>query len=746
MPPIWPSVSSIGSTMCPAAFAERHATPSVSSCASHAFAEASIARSGGHVNPRGMLLARFTGFAEAVTPANTTTRIGVSRGMARTLAEYARAMDLEILEALALSEDRSAALAQLLPGSEDHDYFHCLHAQQRGDLDGADRILATWPDRHGDNAGYRRLTLRQLMHRVMREPERAADELRDRLGVSHWHEAEVAALDQSRPTRLAPGVFDDAALRARGVETAPDLAQVTDEGLYELLAADLDATRRHVLLDRIHHTPSPQLVSLVAADLDTRGHQFGGSRIHAELTLDQLNELARKRPELATHRGWIEAVIRRMRPPASIDLVLDRDAREAYLGELWAFVAKLPPASNSLKAHVLWHLLDAQRRRDAGPDPELFAAFLQLPRIAPYAPQREVRSDQVAIPGATYSVVTGLWVAGDEEELVRDLLQRRIEDAPRYAAWLDRAWLEAVVAETRQLTGPGDADAAPRVLGPARAAELRERVELAWCLHDPTRFAADEPVVLDIDVKHVPELTVNVFRVDPLAYFHIHKKEVGVVLDLDGLAASHVVVLRFSEPPVRRVRRRLELPMCARAGTYGIDLIGIGSACRAVIHMGRLRYATRIGAAGHVVEALDEVGRTLAGARAWVGEREYVADDRGSFVVPFSTVQSTLPMLMIHGDLAQVAELALVAERYDLELQLALDRQQLSSGRTARAIARERLRCGGAPASLALIEQPSWDIAVIDRAGVPTTKSQPLVLDDRDAAVLELLFGVVVVW
>src|SRR3569833_3282944 len=203
MPPIWPSVSSIGSTMCPAAFAERHATPSVASCASHASAEASIARSGGHVNPRGMLLARFTGFAEAVTPANTTTRIGVSRGMARTLAEYARAMDLEFLDVLALSEDRSAALAQLLPGSEDHDYFHCLHAQQRGDLDGADRILATWPDRHGDSAGYRRLTQRQLLYRVMREPERAADDLRERRGGARGRGAGGAARGRARPARRA---------------------------------------------------------------------------------------------------------------------------------------------------------------------------------------------------------------------------------------------------------------------------------------------------------------------------------------------------------------------------------------------------------------------------------------------------------------------------------------------------------------------------------------------------------------
>lgn len=46
-------------------------------------------------------------------------------------------MDLELLEALALSGDRSAALAQLLPGSEDHDYYRALHAQQRGALDEA---------------------------------------------------------------------------------------------------------------------------------------------------------------------------------------------------------------------------------------------------------------------------------------------------------------------------------------------------------------------------------------------------------------------------------------------------------------------------------------------------------------------------------------------------------------------------------------------------------------------------------
>ncbi len=651
-------------------------------------------------------------------------------------------MDLEILEALALSEDRGAALAQLLPGSEDHDYHACLRAQHRGDLDEAERLLASWPDRHGQGAMYRRLQLRQLLYRVVREPALAADELRDRLGVSHHHQAEVAAVDATRPTRLAAGAFDGAALLARGVDYASDLSQVTDEGLYELLARELDAPRRHALLERLQHTPAEQLAVLVARDLETRGNAFGQMRIHGELTRAQLEQVAELRPELATQRGWIDAMIRRMRPPASVDLALDRDAREAYLVELWQFVSGLPPVVNSLRAHVLWHLLDAQRRRDAAVDRVRFTSYLELPRHAPYAVHRGgVRPEELAQAGVDFSAVTGLWVAGNDEELVRDLLHRDLAHAEGYARWLERTWLDAVIAEAHLLAGTGDAERATRVLGPARAAAVRERVELAWCLHDRTRFGANERVVLEVDVKHVPELTVNVFRIDPVTYFANERKEIGAELDLDGLAASHALVLRFDEPPVRRVRRRIELPMCDRPGTYVVDLIGNGIASRAVIHKGRLRFAARAGAAGHVVQVLDEAGRPLPGARAWIAEREYVTDDYGTFIVPFSTAPSAQPMLLMHGDLAQVAQLATSPEQYRLELRLALDRQQLTAGRTARALARVRLLCHDEPVSLGLVDQATWDVTVTDRRGVATTKSQPLALVDHDAAVLELPLG-----
>ena len=112
-----------------------------------------------------------------------------------------------------------------------------------------------------------------------------------------------------------------------------------------------------------------------------------------------------------------------------------------------------------------------------------------------------------------------------------------------------------------------------------------------------------------------------------------HRREVNTDLDLDGLAASHELVMTFSEPAIRRVRRRIELPMCKRPGTYVIDLIGNGMSSRAVVHKGRLRHFVRVGAAGHAVTVLDEAGQPLSVARAWLGDREYKADEHGTFIV-----------------------------------------------------------------------------------------------------------------
>jgi hypothetical protein len=655
-------------------------------------------------------------------------------------------MDLELREALAFSEDRDAALGQLLPGSQDHDYFRCLRAQHRGDLAEADKIIAHWAKHHGQDNRYYRLQLRQWLYRSQKDFAKVADKLRDHFGVSHWHEREVEEIDPKRPTRLGDNAFTGESLLQQAIDHDDSLSQVTDEGLYQIIGRELSNSKRRSMLQRLGHTPDRAVVEAIVKDLATRDTQFGTLAVHGQLTREQLLELAEHRGELRSHLGWVSAVVKRMVPPrALVDLEQDRQARYAYVKELWAFVAKLPDAINSLKVHTLWHLLDTERKLGIGSDGKLFVEYLKLPRHASYLPNKFLdkrNSQEIAQVGQDFQTVTGLPPAYDDEGLVRAYIHAHVEDAEKYAAYIDRAWLDGEVATARLLYGDKDTERATLTLGPARAAALRERVDLAWCIDNPTRFAETEGIVLDADVKHVPELVVKVFRVDPHAYFVNTHREVNTDLDLDGLAASHEQILRFSEPPVRRVRRRIELPMCARAGTYVIDLIGNGMSSRAVVHKGRLRYTSRIGAAGHVVTIVDEAGAPRPDARAIIGEREYVPDAKTSaFVVPFSTNPSRVPMLLLAGDIASVQRIELVRETPHLWCSMLLDREALSSGRTARLVVRARLGIAGAPASVTLLKRPMWDVTLTDRAGVSSTKSQPLALTDDDATVLEFPVG-----
>src|SRR4051794_13577722 len=105
-------------------------------------------------------------------------------------------LDLDLLEGLALSADRPAALAALLPGTGVHDYWRGVHLQHEGRLDEVAAILAAWSGRHsGDHELQRRLERRQLLLRAGGDLAAHADALRFEAGISldDQAEAEVAA-------------------------------------------------------------------------------------------------------------------------------------------------------------------------------------------------------------------------------------------------------------------------------------------------------------------------------------------------------------------------------------------------------------------------------------------------------------------------------------------------------------------------------------------------------------------------
>ena len=662
-------------------------------------------------------------------------------------------LDLDLLEALALSADRPAALAAILPGTALHDYWRGVHLQHEGRLDEVDALLREWSGRHPNEADpRRRLERRQLLLRAGGDLAAHADALRFEAGVSldDQAEAEVAALRY--PTRLDPALLGVGVLIHEGLNRASDLSQIADWAIPYLVAraGDFDLARRRDLLLRLPRANIPGVVDLFArerAEVTSRG-LASLPNLHL-LTLDQLNELATLRPMLRQDGDWVQAVLARRAPPAHVDLEIDLVARGGYLDELLAFVEPLPPSFNGLKSLVLQHRLDLDRRLGTF-DRARLLRYLELPRASGYVDEEWLRRfprEQIVQAGCR-EAIPGLTAPGDDEALVRATLHHflAVEEIDGFADGLRRDWLRVEQATARLLAGDPDTRRWTAALSEAQLAALSDRVDIELSPRNPARFGADDPVALEVFVKNVSELQIKVFRINELACYLARDVEVDTRLDLDGMVASDESSRTFEAPKVQRARVVIDLPGCARPGTYVIELIGNGTSSRALIRKGALRHTWRLSVAGVTVSVFDEAGRFLPDARVWMGEQEYTPRDDGEISLPFSAQRDGAMALLVHGASATRATIPLQPEVYRLDAGFQLDRQALVAGKTARILLRPMLTlastpwriAAAVPAPIALLEEARVEISVWNQAGVASTKIEPVTLGDDAETAIEI--------
>ena len=77
--------------------------------------------------------------------------------------------EIGFIETFSLSDDREEALKQLIPGTEDYYYYHCLHFQNTGNRSEYEKYLKRWIDRP------------RVISRVMLSERRDAEQTRRRL-------------------------------------------------------------------------------------------------------------------------------------------------------------------------------------------------------------------------------------------------------------------------------------------------------------------------------------------------------------------------------------------------------------------------------------------------------------------------------------------------------------------------------------------------------------------------------------
>ena len=279
-------------------------------------------------------------------------------------AAAVRGGEIGFVEDFSFAEDRAVPLKQLIPGTEDYYYYHCLRAQQTGDAAKVRELLAEWIKRHNVTDRVREIQDRQALLDYGAEPRKALDYIRDRLGLRFDHQKLQADRKTDLPSTLDPALISRQALTDKAFAKFRNLNGLEDRALEFLVGMNLDPDRRRNLLERLVRPDYSNLVDLVLADLrHPNSGGFGCFRIHGALLLEQLDACLKQMPELLNNGNFVNAYLARLRPGEDVDWPNDPKEKEAYLDRLWAFVARLPPAQNSLKAHVLYQRLAFDRER-----------------------------------------------------------------------------------------------------------------------------------------------------------------------------------------------------------------------------------------------------------------------------------------------------------------------------------------------------------------------------------------------
>ena len=642
----------------------------------------------------------------------------------------AAAQDLDFLERFALAENREEALKELVPGTRDYFFFHCLHYQNTGKLDEADTVLQAWYRMDENSPGLDEMRNRQALLRYGEQPELTLEYLRQKLGLHFNHEREVAGAESGLPTALDPTLISRATLTQRALAIHDGrLDGFEDAALDWLIEQELSGPVLRECLTRLTRPDIEHLPRLVFAELQAEGSGgFGSLPIHPNLLLAQLDELLALQPDLLNNGDFVSVYLAKLAPGADENWPVDPAAKQAWLDRLEAFTNRLSPAQNSLKACVLYQRLVLDRTLGVR-DKNRFMAYLQLPRNVPYISRDFMKRSENRNFAADLEQACGdLPPIRDDQELVRDYLEHFFvtEDSHQpYAEFLDERYLKRVFAETKILHGIGDLETWAAWLTPGDFQQLKERVEIKF---DPTnreQYGAGDPASVKVWTKNTGTLIARVFEVNTDAFYRRHQREINTDIDLDGLVANEEQVYTYEDPPYRKVLRTLEFPGIDHRGVYVIELIGNGKSSRAILRKGALTCLSRTSTAGQVFTVLDENGAEVKNASIWMAGHEFTADDEGQVTLPFSTQPGEQVLVLSDGTFSDLARFSHQGEDYALSAGFILDRESLRQGGTARVGVRSALYLNGVPVTLSVLEEPKLVITSTSNEGITSTREVP---------------------
>jgi hypothetical protein len=646
--------------------------------------------------------------------------------------------EIGFIERFALAADREKALGELVPGSEEYYFFHALHYQNIRDTAKLTDLLNQWRKRTPDENEQRRIIEnREAIINYERDPQATLKYLIERLGIRHDHQQEVRDQKPDLPTSIEQAKISREVFLRDALNNDRALQSLTQDALAALIRDQVPLTpdQRRSVLQKLQRPDVPNLVAALNADFKAEPNiGFGDLPIHRQLLLPQLDEL---KGEHGRSTNFIYTYLRKLAPNADVNLEYDEAEREAWLDRVWAF-AEGVSSHKTLKARILYLRLDHDRKKGVY-DRERFLAYLKLPRRLPYINENFLRtynSDWSDLDADLSEPLLHSPPIGNDEALVRDYFLHLFATAQAdatapqlLAPWTEHVsdtWLKPILAEALITNGIGNPERWASLITPTEFQQLKDRVDIEFPATNAPQFLPGDDIAFDVIVKNTPKLIVKIFELNTLNFFQTQQRQLNTDLNLDGLVANSEQTHAFDGGPFARTRQKFQFPdLKGKRGAWIIEFIGGGRSSRALIRTGQYHTLQQTGPAGDLILVLDEKNLPVKDAAVWFEGRKLTVDEKlGRIAIPF-TNQPGFKNLIIgdaSGTFAALTQFIHHAEKYRLDAQFHIEREQLLARREATLAVRTALMLGETHLAPELLTEPKLTITSTTHDGISTTR------------------------
>jgi len=498
----------------------------------------------------------------------------------------------------------------------------------------------------------------------------------------------------------------------------------------------------------------PYLLTFVRKDLIHNKTEFGHYKMHKRLTLKQMELLGKKTKELDGVSSFWETYCWKLQTVHAKNLDTNLEFRGNYLAKLKKFISDRPQTTlcSGLRALILYNYMTHLELTTGKYDRACLVNYLSIPRERGFnATVLRGLLKKLPLCPSDYSVadIPALRPIGNDEPFVKRALEEFFRDGEAYTKWaalVDWKWAKIIYTRTMLTSRQGNEgdlkEALLQEVDKYAFKDLREQVDITLCPYNKSTFKVNEQVEVDVFVKNVEELQVDVYELNPLEYYTRNGKEISLSLVLDGLAptSSKVISTKQADPIVRAKHTIKMSSVKNKSGIWLVELVGNGQRTRCLLRKGDLRYVAKtvdVPGKGRCVDIVVlENKKPVISPRVWVGREVFESKEDGHVLVTFNQDGPGLTPFVVEDQRkpgsATLHHMEFPRSVYALKCGLYVDRESLLARQLAKCIVRPALFVDEEPCSIDNLKNCKLTLTCRTVTETTTKVISPALRDDRE--------------